>query len=280
MKTIILTDSTSDISNENIELLDVEVVNLSVVFGDKVYREREEITKEQFFEMLETSDVNPTTSQPSPEDFLKIFKAHKERGERVVYIGISSFLSGTVQTARIAKEMCDYDEIYVIDSLNVTSGIEILVRAACAMRDKGMPASEIAEKVTELVPRIRLFAMVDTLKYLVRGGRLSKAAGFIGGALGLKPLVGMIDGKLEAVGKERGQKKAFESIYDMIEKEPIDTDLPIMITHVNDMSKRYEFEQFLKEKGISYNWTYGSVGSVVGTHSGPGAVGITYFTKK
>ena len=279
MKTIILTDSTSDISKENAKLIDVEVIALSVVFGDKSYKDGIEITKEEFFSALESSSVNPTTSQPSPEEFLEIFEKCKENGDSLIYIGISSKLSGTIQSAKIAKELCDYDKIYIIDSLNVTSGLEVLVRAACIFRDEGMPADKIAEAITNLVPKVRLFAMVDTLKYLVRGGRLPKVAGVVGGALGIKPLVSIKDGKLEAIGTARGQKNAFEKICDLIEKEPIDETLPIIITHSNDKQKKYEFEKFLVENGVKQDWLYGEVGTVVGTHAGPGAVGIVYFTK-
>lgn len=279
MKTIILTDSTSDMSQENANLFDVEIINLSVVFGEETFRDRVDITKQEFYQKLSESSANPTTSQPSPQEFLAIFEKYKQQGDEVVYIGISSYLSGTMQSALLAKDMCDYDKIYIVDSLNVTSGLEIVVRAACQLRDEGKNGKEIAETITKLIPKVKLFAMVDTLKYLVRGGRLSKTAGVIGGALGVKPIVSMVDGKLEAIGKARGQKCAFETIYNLIEENSIDYSLPIMVTHSNDENKRYEFEQFLISKGIKNEWSHGEVGSVVGTHAGPGAVGITYFSK-
>ncbi len=279
MKTIILTDSTSDITKENAQLIDVEVIALSVVFGDKSYKDGIEITKEEFFSLLENSDVNPTTSQPSPEEFLEIFEKCKKNGDNLIYIGISSKLSGTIQSAKIAKELCGYEKIYIIDSLNVTSGLEILVRTACTFRDQGMHADEIVEKITNLVPKIKFLAMVDTLKYLVKGGRLPKVAGVVGGALGIKPLVSVNYGKLESIGSARGQKNAFEKICTFISKDPIDETLPVMITNSNDNQKKCEFEKFIKENGINHDFLYGEVGSIVGTHAGSGAVGIAYFTK-
>ena len=279
MKTVIVTDSTSDLSKQQGDVLGIDIVPLSVNFGEKSYLDGVDITKKEFFEMLEKSTENPTTSQPSPEEFLKVFEKHREQGNEVVFIGISSVLSGTCQSARIAKEMCGYENIYVVDSLSATAGLEILVRAACGMRDKGMAAKEIVEQLEQLVPKIRIFAAVDTLKYLVRGGRLSKAAGAIGGALGIKPLITVADGSVVSIGKARGQKGAFDMLANIVEEADIDDSLPMVITGSGTQDNVYLFEALLVEKGINYNWGYGELGSVIGTHIGPGAVRAVYFVK-
>ena len=279
MKTVIVTDSTCDISKEQSDAIGVEVVPLSVNFGVKTYRDGIDISKDEFFRMLSESTENPTTSQPSPEDFLSVFEKHKQLGNEVVFIGLSSVLSGTCQSARIAKDMCDYDNIYIIDSLNATAGIEILVRTACDMRDKGQSAAEIAEKITELVPKVRLFAVVDTLKYLVRGGRVSKTAGAIGGALGVKPLITVAEGSVLSIGTARGQKLAFEKLGNIIESADIDTSYPVMLTYAHTQENMHLFEAYLMDRGIRYDWKYGEVGSVIGTHTGPGAVAAVYIVK-
>ncbi len=279
MKTIIVTDSTCDLTQQQLKELAVESVALSVNFADKSYRDGIDITKKEFFTLLAESSENPTTSQPSPEDFLTVFSKHKEQGNSVVYIGLSSVLSGTVQSARIAKDMCGYEHIYIVDSLTATAGMELLIRTACAMRDKGAAASEIADEITALVPKVRVYAYVDTLKYLVRGGRLSKTAGAIGGALGVKPLITVADGSVASIGTARGQKGAFEKLYDIVKEADVDTSKPVILTHTVPQENMHLFEAFLLEKGIDYSWSYSEVGSVIGTHIGPGAVAIAYIVK-
>ncbi len=279
MKTVILTDSTSDIEKSILARLDVQMVPLKVNFGEETFVDGVDITKKEFFEKLASSSVNPTTSQPSPEDFLSVFNECKRQGKEVVYIGLSSVLSGTVQSARIAKEMCGYDGIYIVDSLTTTAALELLVRVACDMRDSGATAKEIAEEITALVPKTRLYAYVDTLKYLVRGGRLSKTAGAIGGALGIKPLITVADGAVLSIGTARGQKNAYEKLCDIVKDADIDTTKPMMLTFTENEENMHMLEMYMQEKGVKYNWFYGEVGSVIGTHVGPGAAAVAYFVK-
>lgn len=279
MKTVIVTDSTCDLTKEQLDLLNVEAIPLTVTFGEESYLDGVNISKKEFFEKLESSSENPTTSQPSPESFLSVFEKHKHQGNEVVFIGLSSTLSGTCQCARIAKEMCDYENIYIIDSLTATAGIEILVRVACDMRDNGFSGEKISEKITELVPKIRLLAIFDTLKYLVRGGRISKSVGAIGGALGVKPLISFADGSLVSIGSVRGMKNAFEKLANIIKDDDIDTDYPMVITYTYNQENMRNFEDYLMDKGIKYDWQYGEVGSVISTHAGPGAVAVAYLVK-
>ncbi|MBR5520939.1 MAG: DegV family protein [Oscillospiraceae bacterium] len=279
MKTVIITDSTCDLTYQQLEQLNVEAVPLTVNFSGKSYRDGVDITKSEFFDMLESSSENPTTSQPSPEEFLKLFEKHKEQGNHVVYIGISSVLSGTVQSARIAKDMCDYDNIYIVDSLSATAGIEILLRLACEMRDNGMTAEKIAEELATIVPKIRIFAYVDTLKYLVRGGRVSRTAGAIGGALGVKPLIAVADGAVLSIGTARGQKGAFDKLCNIVKDADIDTTKPFILFHSRPEENMQLFEAYMLENGINYDMLYGELGSVIGTHIGPGAVAVAYVIK-
>ena len=279
MKTIILTDSTCDIDNDYLKVLNVETVPLKVIFGDESYLDGIDISKKEFFAKLAASSANPTTSQPSPEDFLAIFNRRKQNGDELVYIGLSSVLSGTLQSARIAKEMCGYDSIYIVDSLITTAGLDLLTRVACQMRDDGENAKIIAEEIEKLVPKIRLYAYVDTLKYLVRGGRLSKTAGAIGGALGIKPLITVADGAVLSIGTARGQKNAFEKLCSIVNDADIDTTKPMMLTFTENEENMHMLEMYMNENGVKYDWLYGEVGSVIGTHVGPGAAAVAYFVK-
>ena len=279
MKTVIVTDSTCDIEKSILDRMNVEMVPLTVLFGDESYRDGIDLTKKEFFEKLATSSVNPTTSQPTPDLFLEVFNKHKAEGSEIVYIGISSVLSGTIQSAKIAKEMCGYDNIYIVDSLCATAGIDLLVRVACNMRDSGESAKAIAERMEQLVPKLRLYAYVDTLKYLVRGGRVSKVAGAIGGALGVKPLIAVGDGAVVSIGTARGQKLAFDKLCSIVKEADVDTSLPMMLLNSENEENMRLMEVYMQENGLDYSWNYGEVGSVIGTHVGPGAVAVAYFVK-
>lgn len=279
MNTVILTDSTSDIEKSVLDQLKVKVVSLKVNFGEESFLDGIDLSKKEFFNKLASSSVNPTTSQPSPEDFLAVFNQRKQNGDEVVYIGISSVLSGTLQSARIAKEMCGYDGIYIVDSLVTTAGLELLVRVACQMRDAGDSAKHIAQKIEKLVPKVRIYAYVDTLKYLVRGGRLSKTAGAIGGALGIKPIITVADGAVLSIGTARGQKNTFEKLCSIVNDADIDTTKPMMLTFTENEENMHMLEMYMNENGVKYDWLYGEVGSVIGTHVGPGAAAVAYFIK-
>ncbi len=279
MNTVIITDSTCDIDKSVLQQMNVEMIPLTVLFGEESFKDGVDLTKEEFFEKLASSSVNPTTSQPTPELFLEVFNKYKAEGREMVYIGISSVLSGTMQSAKIAKEMCGYDKIYLVDSLSATAGIDMLVRVACSMRDSGNGAKAIAERLEQLVPKIRVYAYVDTLKYLVRGGRVSKVAGAIGGALGVKPLITVGDGAVVSIGTARGQKLAFEKICNIVKEADIDTSLPMILTNSVNEENMHLMEVYMQENGIDYNWSYSDVGSVIGTHVGPGAVAVAYFVK-
>ena len=159
----IITDSTCDIELEEQERLGIDIVPLTVSFGEDQYLDRVEINKKDFFDKLRKCDSLPTTSQANPDGFLKLFSQYTDAGDVVVYIGISSKLSGTYQSALIAKDMAGSKDIYVIDSKNATFGLALLVRAAVKMRDEGKNADEIVSSIEDLIGRIKLMAVVSTL---------------------------------------------------------------------------------------------------------------------
>ncbi len=169
----IITDSSADLTPADAQRLGVEVVSMSIQFGDRSYLDGIDLDKAQFYQLLAEDKTSPSTAQPTPADFLKPMEAARATGAEAVVITLSSILSGTHQSALIAKDMCSYGPIYVVDSLSATAGIQIMVEYACKLREQGLSAQEIAEQVETLKGRIRIFAVIDTLEYLRRGAVLS-----------------------------------------------------------------------------------------------------------
>ncbi len=277
----IVTDSTSDISLEEAKRIGVEIVPLKVIFGEEVFKDGVDIKSTEFYKKLAESEKLPTTSQPSPQEFLPIFKDAAEKGDSVVVMLISGALSGTVQSAEIAKELAEYGDIHIIDSLCTISSLNLLVKVAIKLRDEGKTGAEIAEEILDIIPRVTLYAVVDTLDYFYKGGRLSRAAKIAGSLLSFKPLITIDEhGELKVVGKGRGLKNAMNMIVDLVNETPVDTDLPVHFGYTAALDTCNTLREVLKEKcGIEAN-AVAEIGSVVGTHVGPGACAISYVAKK
>jgi len=272
MAVTILTDSTSDISPQEAARRGLKMVSLRVAFGDTVYRDNVDITHEEFYEKLTQSVALPTTSQPTPEDFLSHFEEARDKGDQLVCLLLSGRLSGTVQSALIAKDLCGYDDIYVVDSLQAVIGLRALVDLACILRDEGRSAAEIAAELESARQRMRMFAVVDTLEYLHKGGRLPAAAAVAGTLLKVKPLITLQDGSLSVIGKAMGSKAALKQLTETLGDElNADPRLPIYFgyTCTHDICDR--FRALVEEKYHPDRTEIHSVGAVIGTHLGPGA---------
>ena len=202
MKTRIIVDSTADLLPEIKER--VHVVPLTVHFGDQEYIDGVTIDNKTFYEKLVESDILPTTSQATPIAFMKEFDKVKEAGESAVVITVASTLSGTYHSANIAAS--DYENIYIVDSSSAAMGSGILVELALKMLDEGMSAEEIAMKLEEEKKKIVIVALIDTLEYLKKGGRVSKSVAFAGTVLNIKPVISLVDGEIIMLGKARGSK--------------------------------------------------------------------------
>lgn len=278
-KVNIIVDSTADITEDVKERL--TVVPLTLRFGDEEYIEGVTIQKKEFYQKLIESDVLPKTSQAVPADFSDIFEKIAAAGESAVVITLSSKLSGTWQSAMIAAR--EYEEsIYVVDSRNVAIGTAILAKLALRLVDEGMGAREIAERLEKEREKICLIAMLDTLEYLKKGGRISAAAAFAGGVLSIKPVVCIRDGEIVILGKARGSKQGNNLLVSEIRKTGgIDFTKPILLgyTGLDDtlLQKYIEDSKALWEEGISSLETT-MIGSVIGTHAGPGAVAVAFFS--
>lgn len=278
-KVNIIVDSTADITEDVKERL--TVVPLTLRFGEEEYIEGVTIQKKEFYQKLIESDVLPKTSQASPADFEDVFEKIVAAGESAVVITLSSKLSGTWQSAMIAAREYE-DSVYVVDSRNVAIGTAILAKLALRLVDEGMGAREIAERLEKEREKICLIAMLDTLEYLKKGGRISAAAAFAGGVLSIKPVVCIRDGEIVILGKARGSKQGNNLLVSEIRKTGgIDFTKPILLgyTGLDDtlLQKYIEDSKALWEEGISSLETT-MIGSVIGTHAGPGAVAVAFFS--
>ena len=279
MKTRIIIDSTADLSAELKSKL--SIVPLTVHFGDEEYLDGVTIDHKTFYEKLIESDELPTTSQATPDSFIKEFDKVKEAGDSAVVITISSKLSGTYQSAVIAAE--DFDNIYIVDSGSATIGSGILAERALELADSGIDAREIAEILNKEKEKIVIIALLDTLEYLKKGGRISKTVAFAGAVLNIKPVISVEDGEIAILGKARGSKLGNNLLVEEIEKSGgVDFEKPVMLGYsgLSDvlLLKYIEDSKYLWEKGLE-NIRYTAIGSVIGTHAGPGAIAAAFFKK-
>ena len=279
MNVRIIADSTSDLIPCVKER--VSIVPLTVHFGDEEYIDGVTIDHKTFYEKLIETDVMPSTSQATPAAFEDVFASVAANGESAVVITISSTLSGTYQSAVIAAG--EYENIYVVDSGTVAIGAGILVEMALQLADQGMSAPEIAERLEEEKKNICIVALVDTLEYLKRGGRVSKTVAFAGTMLNIKPVLAVRDGEILMLGKARGSKQGNNLLVQEIHKAGgVDFDRPLLLgyTGLSDvlLQKYMEDSKHLWEGGTDRLRTT-VIGSVIGTHAGPGAVAVAFFKK-
>ena len=273
----IITDSSADFELAAAKRRGVSVVSMSIQFGGASFLDGKSITHDLFYRLLQERKENPSTSQPTPADFLRVFEEAKAAKEPAVAILLSSALSGTLQSALIAKEMCGYDPIYIVDSMTATAGIQILVNYACKLRDSGLPAPEIAEAVERIKDRVRIFAVIDTLEYLRRGGRLTGLQAGLGTMARLKPVIAVRDGKVVITGKALGTAAAVKQMIKHLAGHPIDDAYPSYFLYSDDKSREELLLPKLKGQNmLPLRLHYSSVGPTIGTHIGPGALGIAY----
>lgn len=276
----LITDSTSDISQEEAAALGVRVLPLIVNFGEESFRDGIDITNADFYQRLRAAETLPTTSQINPDAFLTVFQEVLDRGNQAVCIFLSSELSGTFQSARIARDILGSEDIFVIDSRHVAMTLSLLVTEAARLRDTGLTAAELADQISVLREKLRLYAVVDTLKYLKMGGRISAATAAVGGMLGITPIIAIQDGKVESVGKSRGRKAGIQWIYDRVAEENIDLSRPIGFVHTDCTEALEAMEAAFADAAAQATQVQRKeIGAAVGTHAGPGAAGISYFVK-
>lgn len=273
----ILTDSTADLPKEFVEKYDIPVLPLKVIFGKKEYVDGVDLTPEEFYGMLENSEELPTTSQLTPEQYMSHFEEAKKNGDDLICIHISSAMSGTIQSATIAKDHVDYDGIHIFDSRTVTVQLALMVVEACEMRKAGASVKEILARLDELVDNTKLYASIATLKYLKKGGRIKATSAAIGSALNIKPIITIADGLVESIGKARGMKKTFDEIKKMMDASGTTlTGKDVYIAHASDVENLGKLKDFIVKNYEPKNIYEFVVGAVVGTHAGPGCVALAF----
>lgn len=273
----IITDSTSDLPSDIIKEKDIEVLPLLINFGEESYLDGLEINTKEMLDRIERENILPTTAQVTPNRFEEIFKKYLDEGYKIVTLVLSSEMSGTYQSACIAKNMLESDDIVVIDSRNVTSGLGVLVLKACEFRDNGDDIFEIEEKIKNVIPKVKSSLSFESLENLVRGGRLSKAAGAIGSVLGLRLILEVKDGQMSVKDKVRGSKKALKKVISDFENGNVDTDSPIVLLEILNEEIYSGLKKYLEENNVKY--IDAKVGCTVGIHSGTKACGIFFMEK-
>ncbi|MDD4503529.1 MAG: DegV family protein [Clostridiaceae bacterium] len=273
----IITDSMCDVPKDYVKSHNIRVMPLTVNFGYESYKDGIDLTLDEFLAKLEKSEVLPTTSQVPPGDFLEAFREEIALGNKVISIHGSSQLSGTYNSAVMAMEQIGGEDIHVIDSEAITLGAGVLVIKAARLAEEGLEPEEIVKEIEASKCRLKSLFILDTLKYLHKGGRLSLSASIVGSILNIKPILTVKGGKMELYGKERGIKKAIASVIDTVKENGWTLDGKVIgINHIADLENMRLLEEELKREYSIKEIIRGEVGSVVATHGGPGAVAF-YF---
>lgn len=278
----IITDSAADYEQNEREALGITCVPMTITFGDRDYADGVDLSKETFYKLLETEDF-PVTSQPSPERFHEVFRQVEAAGDEAVVVLISSGLSGTLQGASLGRSMLDHPErVHLVDGGHATSAQRLVVDYAVKLRDQGLEAAEIAEKAQALVPRIRLYAVMDTLKYLQKGGRLTRTAAALGTLANLKPIIQLPDRRpVDVVGKVIGIRRALAWLVERIGKDELDPEFPIYTEYSRNRDNGLALQELLKKAGYEVDpELFFHLGPTVGAHIGPDAAGLVYVVKE
>ena len=274
----IITDSAADLEPREYEMLGVTCIPLRVAFGEQEYQENVELSKERFYELLLGSEDFPKTSQASPAVLEEIFENAKAGGDEAVYITLSSALSGTYQNACMIRDDVEYAGNFVFDSRNATGGQRMLVEYACRLRDAGKNAAQIVEGLASIRDRIELYAVVNTLEYLHKGGRISHAVYTLGNLAQIKPIIAVdTEGRVSLPGKVMGMRKGMDFLGKRLTARKPDDQHPLYVMYTNNRS----VAQTLAQRLMSLGWEIPEeriiqVGAAIGAHVGPDACGIVY----
>ncbi|MBT2292067.1 DegV family protein [Paenibacillus albidus] len=279
-RTIIVTDSTSDIPPEMVEAYGIEVVPLTLMFGEEAFRDKVDMTPEQFYERLPRSPQLPTTSQPSPVQYMEVYRNILERNPdcSILSFHISSGLSGTYQSAVMAKSMLEEEGegITVVDTLSASYGFGFIVVEAARMSAEGKTPQEILETTERMRVARKLYFLVDTLEYLQKGGRIGKASAILGTLLNIKPILSIDpEGTIYAVEKVRGRKKAVARMIELFKKDLPGVDkINVAVGHTAEPASGEEFMNELKGHFTLEEKVLTNVGPVVGSHVGNGTLAV------
>lgn len=277
----IVTDSTADLPEEVRREYGIEMVPLYVHFGEEVFRDQVELSSDAFFARLTAEKQRlPQTSQPSPGDFAEVYQRLTAGGDTVISIHISDALSGTLQSARAARDMLDGADVRLVDSRLVTACLgQVVVACAEAARD-GASADEVVSLAETLSSRTNLFGAIDTLEYLERGGRIGRAQALLGSLLNMKPIVTLADGVVAPAGRVRGRSRVIPELVRLFSEAVGDRTADVTLVYGAQPDGVDELRQALEATGRVGKVGRAQLGPVVGTHAGPGVLGLAYTVKE
>ncbi len=277
----IITDSAADMEPLEYEKLNIRCVPLGVSFGDTEYRENENLSKEQFYALLRSCPDFPKTSQASPALVEQLLTQARDAGDEVVFICLSSGFSGFYQSVCAMAKMLDMENCYVINSLTGTGGQRMLVEHAAHLRDEGKPAAQIAEAIEELKGRVIIYACMDTLEYLYRGGRISHAKYKLGSMANIKPILFIShEGLCEIPAKAIGMRKGMDYMCKRLDFHQYDDKFPLYVMFTGQRGNGVKLAQRLRMLGYDIpDERIINVGAAIGSHVGPNACGLVYIEK-
>jgi DegV family protein with EDD domain len=271
----IVTDSTADLPSQLAEELGISVVPVYVRFGEEVYRDRVDISEDKFYQRLEKTTVHPSTVQPGPQDFLEVYRKLSPKADGIVSIHISSKLSGTYNSALMAKDMLDTKcPVEVVDTQWVTMGLGLIVIVAATMAKKGESIDKIVKEVKKTIPKIHLLCLFDTLKYLLLGGRIGKAKALLGSILSVKPMITLKDGEIVPAGQVRTRAKGIDKLLEFGQNAKNIQDLAVVHSTTPD-----EAQNLAKQLGPTFDRKrirIARVGPALGVHAGPGTLIVAF----
>lgn len=277
----IITDSAADFEPQELEQLNITCIPLRVAFGEVEYQENVDLSKDRFYELLASTGEFPKTSQASPQVLMGLFETAHANGDGAIYISLASALSGTYQSAMMTKNLLGYEDCFVVDSCNATGGQRMIVEYAVQLRDEGKSAADIVQALEEMRRHIVLYACIDTLEYLYRGGRISQTVYKLGTLANIKPII-MVepDGSIGVPAKAMGMRKGMETLCRRLELQPRDEAFRLYVMYTSARS----VAETLAEKLRGYGYEIPDepiiqVGAAIGTHIGPDACGLVYVEK-
>ena len=278
----VITDSGSDLPQEILTEYNIHVVPLTVQFGDEIYRDGVEISVEEFYRRLEAASEIPSTCQPSPADFVRVYEEVAEPGDTIISIHLSSKMSGTYQSAVLASSMIDPEiEVRVVDSRSASLGIGVTALVAAKAVLAGEDVDGVLAAVQRVIDDMQVYFMVDTLEYLQKNGRIGMASAFVGTLLNIKPILTLQDGMVAPFEKIRGRGKAINRIKEMMDrykKQHPDRKLMAAISHANALHDAQRLADYLEEQHLlDSKIMIGSIGPTIGVHTGAGTIALFIY---
>jgi len=273
----IITDSTADLTKEFILKHNIEIVPLTIHLGDKSWKDYYDVEPDEYYELLRKSSAFPTTSQPTPQDFVNAYSPLVEKGEPILSVHLSSKLSGTFQSALLARSQFPGARIEVVDSLQASFALSMIVIICAEKANQGASLEEVADMAREIGPQIETYFSVDSLEYLHRGGRIGKAQAFLGTLMKIKPLLKVVNGEVQPIEKIRTRDRLLNRFVELVEQASQEHSQLILTVAESDNSDVMTklLGRLERVPGVSLVFR-GKIGGVITSHAGPGALGIAF----